>query len=585
MVTVVQKPISKKQALFKSIGGGLNSAMSFLGPQFQKEMERNKLKEALGQAQDVFNDPEKGPLEKMLAYKSAMAGFGDKAESKFLDSLMQMTAMQGGAKNLRPPGQSGEGQPSNAGIPGQPQGLQPANVQTPQNLASVLSQADQYNQQQYGVMNAVRNQGGGSLPSFGLQQRPGSYQGSRGDLPAAQTASMPANLPQQAPNVSPVMRELMQDEQQLQDTAVPSSPPASNPFANLTSGRMPFPEATGANRAPKPGEVNQGYYSPQEISETRRQELSQGLSQTPKTELMKQHNAELLDAKKRETGLESDRMGLAQQRMKFDNSWLQDAISKNPTLKDNVGNLHLFNQISTLPVFENIDNQEKRFNAVNDMYNKYQSFTNEIHKRLQRSNWNDVDYNTTKNLIKAKMPFFVNNGMRPQIQKELAEIGYGKIEIAEMTEPLLKDSEKILSKAPEFHNINKIYNDLLENEEYLTPEMKTRGFNEIDNSRNELNTQWRDLIKYSINNRSNVITNAGTFEPGPNLLLIRQKYLESGGRMHDFVGIVTDMMNNGEISLDLHQMEQLPYVNENPIKSLGIWQSLLNMVPGYIQKR
>lgn len=580
MVTVVQKPLSGHARHLSAVGRGLSGAQKAIQPlvemKYQQNLQRDQqmyerdlLQTALNDAQKVFNDSSASPADKLFAYKSAMAGLGgggDRSEANFVNQLLTMGQAQAGARENA----------AEMGLSGDENFVKPNDPLTQQLM-------DQQERRAIGNENTYK--------TIREQQNRKKHGGAQISNRPSGRQSAPMGIAKQEiqqGDEQPQARQYQQPQFSQMLDGVPGGMQGRRP----TNVHEQIQKGAGfdgpRSNIPESEQEFSGKLIPAEtINRVANQERQEGKLTLPRTTELQEHNQRIEEQKQRQLDRAASETNLSRANQEQQKEWrtFAETQAKNMGIDISSGeNAQIFNEIVSKPFIAKESDYSKRFHAAADVFNQFKALENSIVQMNQRVNFDKREYELNEKSIKLSIKPMLDLGLYGPTERMLASMGYGRLEAARFTNDLNDNTKSLISKGPNYQEINNQENTILANTEYMTREMMDKAFTGTMQQRAELNNQWKEIIRESINDRPNKLTRGLSLVPGTNLLLIRDGFLKAGGRVVDFMDIINDLGSKNEISLDWSQTAQIPLLSKNPRETLGLWQNFLNIFPSYIPK-
>lgn len=326
------------------------------------------------------------------------------------------------------------------------------------------------------------------------------------------------------------------------------------------------------------------HHSPEEISQAARQDLLRGAVDLPQAKLMERENAYIDAEQARQNLAAKEHADISKLRTEAQSSFLDFARERNPVLKD-PSNEKVFNEIDAQPMFKNISDPTKRFNAVNDVFNQYKLTEKNISETGKRADFQPERYNQNINSLKTTVKPLLEKGQRGLAERILAENGYGRVEIARITNDLTPEQKGTISKAPSAERYQKEKDAFDSVEQYYAPSKKASEEKRLALEKDKFLNKWSETLKDTIKPGGQSKKNSLVFNPGTDLLLVRDDFMKKGGSSTDFNNMVLNLIDKEEIELDSYQQSQLPLLNLPPRSLMGISQIFWNGIPGYIERQ
>lgn len=558
MVTVVNKPLSGHAKNMKALGRGASAIADTMQPLIQKrydqdlkrdqmKWERDLLKTSLDEAQVVFNNPNSTPTQKMFAYEKAMAGNpgrGDRANAASFNRLFDMSQLPGGASENADAFGSGGGQrmPGQGGDP-----LTDALQQQNQERATMGNQAADM------IFSQKRNKGGMTQAPYLTGMGPGQMQ-------------------------NPEMGGMGGSQQQMSD-------PKTLEDAIYQGGGF---QGEGLNEPVTRSQFENKLFPASYISKVDNEERQKGIVDSPKVKELMNHNNRVREQDNQIAEMAANQKTISKANLGAQEDWQKFAASQAAARSMDLAspeNAQIFNEVATSPAISQIDNFDKRFNATADVFNKLKGLDDSMVEMNQRDGWNKHNYDNSVKAIKQSIKPFLDMGLYGVVEKKLTKMGYGQLEIAEMTNDLNPTAKKTLSEGPTFKELNDDEKLFEANRDFMAPSQIEKMSLAVLEKRASLNKEWRGKIKDVLRDRPRELTKGLSLTPGPNLLLMREQYLAKGGKIKDFLEIVDGLEKAKEVSLDTTQLRDVNYLSKSPREMLGVKQIILNSMPGYVPKR
>lgn len=260
------------------------------------------------------------------------------------------------------------------------------------------------------------------------------------------------------------------------------------------------------------------------------------------------------------------------------------AKQRNPSLQD-PNNEAVFNEIDSQPIFSSMDDPTKRFNAVNEVYNQYKLAEKNVLETGKRADFQPERYQRTINSLRTTMKPLLEKGQRGLAERMLADNGYGRVEISRIINDLNPQQKNLISKTPSADKYREEKAAFDTVEQYYSPSKRQAEEKKLTMEKDKFLNGWKKSLKEVIKPGGQSSKNRLVFEPGTDLLIVRDDFMKKGGDSNDFNQIVLDLIDKGEIELDTYQQSQLPLLSAHPNSLMGLSQIFWNGVPGYIERQ
>ena len=339
----------------------------------------------------------------------------------------------------------------------------------------------------------------------------------------------------------------------------------------------------GLERPTEPGIGLPKHYSPEEINQAQSEDIKNGFFEAPTAKLMKERNATIDEEQARRNKQGMEHAQLAAARTAQEDQFIQFAKNRNTKLSD-PNNEAVFNEIAQRPKIANIDDQVKRFNAANELFNLYDHAKKNILETGQRANFQPDKYNETINSLKTTMKPLLESGLRGVAENLLAENGYGRVEISRILNDLDPQQKSLMSKAPSFDAYRKDKEAFDSVSRYYSPQKREQEEKRLNETKEKSLIEWEKNLENIIKPGGQSKKNSHVFNPGTDLLILRDDFMKKGGAAVDFNNSILKLIEEGKIELDAYQQGQLPLLKTSPRQLMGIGQILMNGIPGYIER-
>ena len=346
----------------------------------------------------------------------------------------------------------------------------------------------------------------------------------------------------------------------LQQTAqeIPNFPQPDTEQQNLFEGSLE-PTMFGMGNLPNT-------YSPQQIKQLQEEDLRAGFADMPRAkraeeynELSRKHLQDYTQAAQTQSAI-SQKRRQGQQEFR---TVLESFVGKNSD------DLALAESIAENK-YPNISNDQIRAEKVSREFDLLKGNLNEFRNNSSRPNpympWSKEKYKTSfENLRKNSQPL-IDMGMRPQINKMLADNGWSRVETDQILNPL---GEKIISEVKGLPSLEE--KNPLDYAKLASGFSETKKAYEGENKRLENNKKiWSDYFKKTIKPGEENPRTMDTLKPGTSLMLLQNQFMKKNGGYLDFQKIINDLVSKGEIKLDKYQQKEMNTLNDYPINNYTI---------------
>lgn len=326
------------------------------------------------------------------------------------------------------------------------------------------------------------------------------------------------------------------------------------------------------------------HFSPEEIQNARRNDLKSGFVDAPTAKLMEAENADIDKEEARQNQAAIQHAEVAKERIGAEKQFMEFAKSRNPKLEDPFKE-NLFNEIANRPSVLNIDDQVKRFNAANDIFNRYESAENQLLKTLSRPSFVKASYDQKLNDAKINVKPLLDIGQRGLTEKLLSQLGWGRVEIAKITNDLPEKIKNEVKNLPDSKKYDKEKTAFEEVQEYYSDSKRKLEETRIEKYKEDFLNSWKNFLKKNIKSGEQDKKNSLIFKPGTDLLILRDDFMKKGGNYKDFNTLINNLVENDEIELDEYQLEQKNKLSNSPRQSMSLPEIFWNGIPGYIERQ
>jgi hypothetical protein len=141
-----------------------------------------------------------------------------------------------------------------------------------------------------------------------------------------------------------------------------------------------------------------------------------------------------------------------------------------------------------------------------------------------------------------------------------------------------------ISKAPSFDSYRKDKEAFDSVQEYYSPQKREQEEKRLNESKDKFIGEWEKKLENIIKPGGQSKKNSHVFNPGTDLLILRDDFMKKGGAAVDFNNSILKLIEEGKIDLDAYQQGQLPLLKTSPRQLMGLFQIISNGIPGYIER-
>jgi len=306
------------------------------------------------------------------------------------------------------------------------------------------------------------------------------------------------------------------------------------------------PTALGLGPVPK-------QYTPEQIAEVERADLTSGLPESPRAKFMQNYNDRSREQLKDYISGAAAQSTIAEASANRQGQF-RKILEQNLNLNDsNRDDLAIAETIANRPEFKKIANDNIRAKQVTEEVRKLQANRAAFQESSSRPNpiFLPERYNTSIETLKQKAKPLVDYGQRDKVMESLAKNGWSESEIAKITNPL---SPQLKSKVDNLPRVGK--------EVGISPS----SIKKTEQENKRVFSRWQDFLKDNITPGSFNPKSPDVFTPGSSLILLRNAALDKGMNGREFDIILNNLLKNDEIKLDPYQQRELQFMSQFPTR-------------------
>lgn len=382
------------------------------------------------------------------------------------------------------------------------------------------------------IISQANAQRGAQTPQPGMEGGSPQMQGQQ--QPAAQITGSPST-------------QYVQKTQQ----EIPNFPPPDQETPNVFGNTLE-PTQLGMGPLPKT-------YSPQQIQQMETEDLRAGFPQSIRAQRAKEHNELARQEIKDYVNAAQVQSTIASQRRESQQQFRE-------SLKEYYGNdplsLSLAENISNRPEYQNIANDQIRAEKVKrevDLLGKNIEGYKRASVRPSPYGYRRSVYNKNFESLNENAQPLIKEGLRPELQKILAENGWTGIEVEQILNPL---GQKNLTEIKSLPSLD-------------VSKASTAGggvlFSGSDQKIiNERKKSWEKSLEKLIKPGEINPRTRDTLKPGTSLVLLRDQFMKKGGNWQDFEDMILNMRSNGKIKLDKYQEDEMNKLSQPPFQTITL---------------
>lgn len=379
-------------------------------------------------------------------------------------------------------------------------------------------------------------------------------------LPGAPSASTPASgvpvSPQgvQVPQAAAPSAErfLQQANTQLAQNLPPDIPenlrslpePAYTP--DLFKGTL---EPTELGMGPIPPQ-----YTPEQIQQIAKEDAAiYGAGNSPRVQMMEQYNEasrrqmnDILNAAQAQGQVAGIR---SEQQQRFRNFLEERTGIKDPAL------LSIAERLSNQPRYRNVANEALRADMVTKEANKIFATLNSFESDASVRPHPFLKHPQYENKIKSlhsKVQPLIKEGLRDEAKNALAQQGWSESEMAQILNPLSKETKSSIEKLPKFG--------------FVQPETGKASPEQLARAEKEIS---RFFKTGKVDPK-----NPDVVQPGTSLINLRNAFLKRNLPAQDFDRAVSNLIEQGKITLDPYQQTEFQQLSQRPTEAYSVWEML-----------
>jgi hypothetical protein len=234
-------------------------------------------------------------------------------------------------------------------------------------------------------------------------------------------------------------------------------------------------------------------------------------------------------------------------------------------------------RISLNPKYKNIKNDKIRSDLVKKETDLVEKAISNVKTASDRIAFDSKEHERQVDKLKGYAKTYIDNGLRGELEADLAESGWGPVERERIINDLPQEVKTGFKSLPKFKDIDAQIGVLPDDPKY--DDQAKAAFQNRQRQVESYKNYISDKFKTGSYEVGNVVN------PGTSLLLLRDESMKNGMTYQEFEDAISSLKKEGRIQLDKYQQSEEPLLREHPAKSLGIGEILMNLIPFYIKRQ